>query len=251
MNKLDFLIDWYNREEARRTALETSLNIPIGILTVLFAIHFYLFKEFEFQDSSSLEIIVLAGFVLISIISGLIASFFLLKSYHNLFNGFKYTGLPYATELFRHEKELLSYYEEHKDYYTETDGKKEFDGYLISKLAEHIDRNAFNNDKKSEYLHSSKKYLFISILTVVIAFIPFIYGSFGKTKKAQQVEIINLIPINERIKSLENQIIKLQKEMAEKQTPKAPPPPPTPPADRVIREGSNPTPPPPQRDRGK
>ena len=52
MNDLEFYENWYDKEEQRRTSLENSLNIPIGILTVNFILQFYLIKEFDFKIST-------------------------------------------------------------------------------------------------------------------------------------------------------------------------------------------------------
>ena len=46
LNRIDFLKEWFYKEEERKNSLNDSLNIPIGILTGLIAIISYLFKEF-------------------------------------------------------------------------------------------------------------------------------------------------------------------------------------------------------------
>lgn len=80
MDKLDFLIDWYKREEDRKNSLETSLNIPIGILTIVFAVHFFLVRDFDFASSSTLESGIFLTSIIISVIAALVTAYLVLKS---------------------------------------------------------------------------------------------------------------------------------------------------------------------------
>jgi hypothetical protein len=98
MNKLQFLIDWYNREEERKSSAENSLNIPIGILTLLFAIQFFLIKDFDFNSCKDWEKTCLLGFVILSTLASLGSVYYLFKSYHNFPNEYKYGGIPNMAE---------------------------------------------------------------------------------------------------------------------------------------------------------
>lgn len=208
MNKTDFLLNWYDREEERKVSLESSLNIPIGILTIVFALLFYLVKEFDFTSASTFEEFCLILFVGISCISAFVTTYYLFKSYHNIYRGYTYNGLPYPTQLLKYEKELIEFYGEH--YGRPIKGDEEFDSYLTNKLASLVDNNAYNNDTKSKYLHSSKRFIFISILTLVLAFVPFLINSFSKPTKAQPIEVTNLTQISKQINKLENLLITIQ-----------------------------------------
>lgn len=190
MNKFEFFTQWYEREEERRISLESSLNIPIGILTLIYAIQFYLIKEFYFEGLTSWDAYFFVGLVVLSIVSSILTTYYLFKSYHNTFLGFEYKGLPYPTQLLTHEKKLVEYYGQHQAYYGGVTGTEKFEEYLTLKFAELLDWNAFNNDTKSRYLHLSKRYIFISILMLALSFIPFFMNSMSKPDKPQKIEIV-------------------------------------------------------------
>src|SRR5688572_23888316 len=138
MDKLQFLIDWYNKEEERKASVENSLNIPIGILTVLFAIQFYLIKDFDFESCRSWERVALLTFVIISSLSSLGTGWYIFKSYHNFPSEYKYGGIPYPTQLIKHEKELIEFYKVNAVQFDNVAGEDKFKEYLENKLAEHI-----------------------------------------------------------------------------------------------------------------
>ncbi len=53
-----------------------------------------------------------------------------------------------------------------------------FEEYLTNELAEYIDNNVYNNDKKSEYLFKSKKCIIIGVLLIILTFIPYAINSY-------------------------------------------------------------------------
>jgi hypothetical protein len=207
MDKLEFLIDWYKREEDRKNSLETSLNIPIGILTVIFAVHFFLVRDFDYSSCSIWEIRVFIISIIISVFSALITAFLVLKSYHNIEAEYLYKGLPFPSKLFNYEKELIKFYNENKNDFGEIDGKEKFKEYLVDKFTEHIDRNALNNDNKSNFLHKSKRYIFVSFLFMLISFVPYLINLFDRPVIPNQIEIVNLNSIKNRLELIESLII--------------------------------------------
>lgn len=205
MNKLQFLIDWYNREEERKASVENSLNIPIGILTLLFVVQFYLITNFDFVNCKNWEIVSLLIFVTASCLSSLATGFYILKFYHNFPNEYKYGGIPYASQLLKHESELIEFYKQNATHFNNVKGEEKFIEYLQNKLAEHIDKNSFNNDAKYRFLNISKRLILLSVFTLVIAFIPFLTNTFIKPIKYQK-EMINLEDLNKRIENIENSL---------------------------------------------
>jgi len=206
MDKLQFLIDWYNREEERKTAVESSLNIPIGILTFLFATQFYLIKEFDFENSSDLEKTFFLIFTIFSVTSSLVTGWYIFRSYHNFPKEYKYDATPYPTQLLTYEKDLIKYYEDNSSYFINVSGKDKFKEYLESKFAAHIDTNTFNNDEKYRFLNISKGFLMLSIVTILIALMPFLTNMFSKPVKPQLIEIVNMDSLNSRIENIEKNI---------------------------------------------
>ena len=206
MDKLEFLINWYKREEDRKNSLETSLNIPIGILTIVFAVHFFLVRDFDFTNSSTFESGVFLTSIIISVIAALVTTYLLLKSYHNIDSEYLYKGLPFPSQLFKYEKELIDFYKENRADFGDVDGKEKFKEYLAEKFTEHVDRDAANNDNKSNYLHQSKRFIFATLLFMVVSFIPYLTNLFDRPPKPDQIEIINLQSIVDRLDQIEKSI---------------------------------------------
>lgn len=204
MDRLQFLIGWYNREEDRKASVENSLNIPIGILTLLFVVQFYLIKEFNFGNCANWELISLLILVTVSCLSSLLAGFYIFKSYHNFPREYKYGGIPYASQLLKYENDLIEFYKQNATHFNNVTGEEKFMEYLQNKLAEQIDKNSFNNDEKYRHLNVSKRLVFFSVVTLVIAFVPFLTNTFHKP--SQQVEATNLEILNKRIETIEKNL---------------------------------------------
>ena len=206
MNNLEFYLNWYNKEDERKISLENSLNIPIGIITIICILQFYLIKEFDYGISLMFEKVILILFVSISFIATLITTYYLLKSYHNIYKGFEYKGLPYPSQLLDYKDKLTSYYKEYKNNYPGIDVEKEYEKYLLNKYVTFIDQNAYNNDFRSKSLHSSKRYLFCAIFSIFIASVPFIHNFFKQPVKTYTIEFKNYNSIDNRLKKLENYV---------------------------------------------
>jgi hypothetical protein len=210
VDKLQFLIDWYNREEERKSSVENSLNIPIGILTFLFAMQFYLIKEFDFGSCQIREKYWLLGSVSASFIASLIAGLYIFKSYRGIPKEYRYGGIPYPSQLLSYEKDLISFYKENSAQFQNVTGEEKFNEYLQNKLAEHIDKNTFNNDEKYRFLNISKTLMFAGVVTLLIAFIPFLVNLFTRPYKPQQIEIVNPVPFKEQVQIIESDKLKQQ-----------------------------------------
>ena len=116
MNRIDFITEWYHKENERQTSLNDSLNIPIGILTVLFALFFYMFTGFSFDaETNSIVEISFIVFMVLALICWVLVVFFLFRSYNNLFKSYEYKGIPYPTVLNEQYEKLQQYIEENKN----------------------------------------------------------------------------------------------------------------------------------------
>ncbi len=180
MTDLEFYLNWYDKEAERRTDLDNSLSIPIGLLTVTYGADFYLLVQYNFHCSSLLTNVFLVALIGVSFISSCITAFFLFDSYHHFFKGYTYKAFPFATELHKHKIDLVEYYQKYANSFPNTTGKEKFEEYLVLKLTEYLDRNAYINDKKSKAIHLAKGYILIAILSLVLAVVPFIINLFQK-----------------------------------------------------------------------
>lgn len=229
MNRLNFIIEWYHKENERRLSLNDSLNIPIGILTGLFALFFFIAKEFTFsKESYSITEIIFIICLSISSILWVSVVYNLFMSYNKLFKGYEYKGLPYPTKLSEQHKKLVLFVEEKKsELDSGTTADSIYEEQLEQMINEYLNRNINNNDTKSQYLHDAKKYLLSCIIFTLICSVPFTIN-FINNKNNEKIHKINI----ENVTDLKTNI------MAKKPTPPPPPPP------RLIKEGHQPTPPP-------
>lgn len=197
MSKLDFWINWYNKEEERKLSLENSLNIPIGVLVVVFSALWYLFNEFDFEHSTTFEKVSLV-FAGITFLTCAFAAYFIGRAYHT--NTYVYEALPIPQALLDHEKALIEYYKEHKEEYENVDVNAKFDYDLIQILAKCIDVNSANNDRKSHYIYQAKRYVLYSLVALGLGSVPFLTNSLKKPDQVYEVKHLNLI--QEELKTL-------------------------------------------------
>ncbi len=176
MNRFEVLLEWYHKENERSQHINEALNIPIGILTGLIALFFYMFSTFSFEHEKN-EIIEIFFVVLLAlaIICWIIVVILLFGSYSNFFRGYEYKGLPYPTILNSHFRELEKYVADNKNSLDkETTPEKLFEQQLIEMISEYLNRNIEINDRKYWLFHVGKKFLLACIILAVLSSIPYI-----------------------------------------------------------------------------
>ncbi len=208
MDRLDYIIDWYHKENERQNSLNNSLNIPIGILTGIFALMFYMFTSFSFSKETNylleFSFIVL---IILSIFLWFIVVYFLFKSYNNLFNNYEYKAIPFPTELNEQYEKLEAYVIKNKELLDDkTTANSLYEKQFLLMISEYLNRNIENNDTKSWYLHLAKKFLLVCIISIILCAIPFTihYWLNKEIENIQKVEIINLPKKSIIINNLDN-----------------------------------------------
>ncbi|MBN4058021.1 hypothetical protein JYT34_01110, partial [Olleya sp. AH-315-K02] len=98
MNDLDFYKSIYDRELNRRKDLDSSISIPIGILSLLIGLisFFYSNNEYKKIIDENLIVIFLLG---ISLLGMILSILFLIKSFNNFMRGFNYRNLSYLKNI--------------------------------------------------------------------------------------------------------------------------------------------------------
>lgn len=244
MNKLDFTIDWYHKENERQNALNDSLNIPIGILTAIFALYSYLINEYGFE--TKINWLVTLGFILLLCLSAgfwLYVLYQLFRAYNDGFNGYTYQALPYPTVMNEYYQSLATFLEEHNDDKNLQDIDQLYDNQLHEMISGYLNVNIGNNDKKSYHIHTAKTNLLRCIIFLILSIIPFsfVYIHHKNNAGPQEVIIKNIEPLHST-----KHIFKTIPDMSKQQIKPPPPPPP-----RLVKEGKEPTPPPPPKTRQK
>lgn len=223
MEKIDFLKEWYYKEDERKDCLNNSLNIPIGILTAILAGVYFIINKFNYENENVIFkylFIVLSSLVIFFCI---LCIYYLLKSYNDLYKGYSYRGFPHANFLHTEEESLKLYLDQYREdldpnITLETLVKQNVEKTLVDCI--HI--NSFNNDRKSAYLHKSKIHLLTSIILLFIISAIFTVNLINHQKEEIHKVLItntNTMPNEER----------------------RPPPPPPREQPRVIKEDKQPT----------
>ncbi|RZN80966.1 MAG: hypothetical protein EVB11_11045 [Winogradskyella sp.] len=158
MENFNFYKELFEKELSRKVEIENSVNIPIGILTLLISSVFFLNKNIYGKTDFLIKI----GMVLI-VISITLSFVFLTKSFNNFFKGFKYKNLPDTIELRNYQLKLNEYNSQVKK-----DEKESFKNYLIDNYIQMTDNNLKINRKRLYDLFISKTFIIISIILTMI-----------------------------------------------------------------------------------
>lgn len=199
MNRLNFYIDWFYKEADRQTSLNESLNIPIGILTVVFGLLFFMFANFSFslEENVTIEMLFLLFLVITSVL-GVAVILYLFASYIGFFTGNGYKALPVPYKLNKQYKELEQYIEENKQLLDKNiTADSIYEEQLMEMLSDYIDYNVETNDRKMSYLYRAKQLLFVCVISVMLCAIPFSIHFYSNKEKenVQKIEIHNLYEI--------------------------------------------------------
>lgn len=175
MDRFEYYKNLYNLEEEKRIKLNDSLNMPFAIITIIGAIIYTFLTNFKFAECN-LNTISFIVIIILSIIALIISIYYMILSYE-VFTRFQYEYLPYPDSL----EEYYSHLEEmYSGASREQEGLHEhlFETELIERYVRSCSVNSSLNDRKSGFLHRGKRFLIISLILILIAFIPFIINYF-------------------------------------------------------------------------
>lgn len=166
MESYNFYKSIYDRELNRRMDLDKSINIPITILTLIVGLNSIytdksLFQNFFCEFGTVKIMILIIGLTL------LISTFFLIKSYNNLFKGFAYRNLALTKKIREFEtKQIPEYNSQVND-----EDKLTFETELIERLIAVTDNHTVFNDRRSLDLYRAKTFIIVSLILTGIQLI--------------------------------------------------------------------------------
>jgi hypothetical protein len=165
MDSYQFYKSIYDRELTRRKDLDSAINLPLTILSILVAANSYLIKQVNFRDKSYLGII---GVIVSILIFGTFAItiFFLTQSYNNFFKGFAYRNLGLTTDIRNYEIEISKYNNKIKE-----QEKIIFENVLINKITSITDNHIILNDKRMYSLYVARTFIIVSMILTAVNFI--------------------------------------------------------------------------------
>lgn len=168
MDSYQFYKSTYDRELNRRKDLDSAVNLPSTILSIVVAANSYILKAHEISTDkwqyATQKILIL----LISICLA-VSIYYLTKSYNNLFKGFAYKNLALTSSIREYETVSLADYNSKVD----ENNKLSFDNIIINKLTSITDNHTIFNDRRSLDLYRAKTFLIICIILTAINFLIF------------------------------------------------------------------------------
>jgi len=163
MNNYAFYKEQYDKEIDRKLHLDNSINIPIGLITIIVGLIYFILKTYPFGVSDSISLIIKVSMTF-EILLLFISAYFLGKVYNNLFKGFRYKLLPFSLELKDYQNKLNEFNKQANE-----NDKEDFENYLINKFIDNSDNNGRINNKRNNNLYIAKTLIFITIILTLIS----------------------------------------------------------------------------------
>jgi len=171
-----FYKELYFKENDRRQEVLNALNIPIAVITGLSTANYLFITTFNYSMNDILNYVFVI-MVSLTMLSLIMAIFFLIKAFSDFSKGYEYQGLPYPGELYKWHNQLKDYNQQ----YGLTDNSDEkFENTILEKFLACTDHNTYVNDKKHGYIYNSKKFLVTSLILSLLILFPFGYNYFNK-----------------------------------------------------------------------
>ena len=179
---LELLREQYSFELSRKQQLESSLTLPVVVLTGLGGVAFSYGKTFSY--SRNLQTLLFSVSLLGAILSFICVFYYLVRAAHR----FMYEVIPSSLE-------LLSYHEEVKRYYQSVgvpfQAEIDFESRLKKAYAEASSKNRQNNISKAAYLYRANMGLVVGAVFLALCAGPYLANELAKPSPVQKVEIVN------------------------------------------------------------
>ncbi|HWK04637.1 MAG TPA: hypothetical protein VNS58_13450 [Puia sp.] len=189
-DKFDFYQDYYFRELNRRNEINSSLSIPIGLITALVGGGSYLLTNFEYHLSFWLTIPFTVS-VLATLIFLLCAIYNLIKSYTNFPGRYDYVLIADNEILEKYRQGLKNYYAANPS--LPDTSEEEFDQYLIAEMVKYTGINQKNNKRKTKFSYNCEKHLITALISIVFS-LPFFSVNYGLKPEKKTIFNARVIP---------------------------------------------------------
>jgi hypothetical protein len=175
--------EFYDHAWQRHEHLQSAVNTPISIVTLLAGGLVLMGKSFE-SEAAGLRWLFWTATAAAGVLVG-ISVYLLIRSIH----GYHYERMPLASALAAHYSALVEYYRHM--------GKpglsnSAFDEYLAKWYMTVADHNVVNNVKRGEYLYKANRFLVYALCATAMAAIPAGIAVKSAQPHPQDVRITNL-----------------------------------------------------------
>jgi len=182
----------YYSELERKEKIYSSLNLPAGVISLLFGVAIYYAQNIVLTNLNSYKILFLT-FSILFLISLIVSVYFLLKVLYK----YTYSYLPTPITLENYTSELKNYY---SMIYNDKSAKVDLDECVKTDLQEYFidtytqcnEINIANNDRKVLYRYRCHVSIIISLVFLAVSFFPY-YIIRSSDPVVQKIEIINSV----------------------------------------------------------
>ena len=180
----EFFINKYWKELERKEQLRSQLALPATIVTIQASGAVYYWERvIQLKWEASMIVLLLCCIVLsITIIATIICLAFSLIGYSS------YKALPFIKDFNQYISNIYKYYQDIKDIRIFANADNDVNNAFRLQYEEATDTATFNNEKKSAWLYRAYVMIFVSIIFIIIGFIPFLMTY---SDKVQKIEIVN------------------------------------------------------------
>jgi hypothetical protein len=184
----DFVKDRYDAELARKDKLTDQLGTPVTVLIALIGAAIAMMQGLSHANRTVTAWFFV--FIVIGVVSAVRSLIFFAKTYH----GQIYSQLPKLEDMYLVLQEYAAYYEGQG--YTDEEALKqaerEFEDNLRFSFTQAVDQNLTSNNIRIEFMHEAIIWLFVLIVSVGLAAIPFAIDRIIAPVKVPVVHLDNL-----------------------------------------------------------
>jgi len=178
LGDIKFYKELHENEVKRKIEINGLVKFPTTLLMVIIGAGFYLYKPLFEVSPNSIHDCVWCTLILFAIVFTTflsIATFFLIRVFHNLFRKYEYLPTPFVLRD-RH----IEIYEHYVSYFTAQNAnniksqsikfsKKEFEKELFDHYIECSSNNQRVNDKRIKDFYRSRHYLMFALVVLAIS----------------------------------------------------------------------------------
>jgi hypothetical protein len=155
-----FIKELYFREIERKQEFDSAPGVPIAVLTVVGGVFTFYLKSFLWIDT--VLSLLFGVLLLVAGVFAVLTVVWIIRSYI----GAEYEYLPYADELFGHYNDLQGFFDDAKA------ASEDFTADLRVRMVEATTANQYNNNRRSELLFGTKRFLAGLVVATLLAAIP-------------------------------------------------------------------------------
>jgi len=175
--------EFYERELQRHEHLQSAVNTPISVVTLLAGGLVLMGKGFDSEHPVLVWLFWSLGATSAVLVG--VCIYLLVRSIY----GYRYMRMPFASELAIHHTALARYFRRKGK-----PGRSEeaFDEYLSKWYIAVADHNTVNNDRRGEYLYRANRFLVYALCATVFTAVPAGIAAKTAQNRPQDVRITHL-----------------------------------------------------------